>query len=49
MTYLEVLTDICSRVADPDLDSYKERAKDHFLRAIAMKINAGEYTEYDIA
>ena len=48
MTYLEVLTDICSRVADPELDSYKERAKDHFLRAIAMKINAGEYTENDI-
>ena len=49
MTYLEVLTDICSRVADPGLDSYKERAKDHFLRAIAMKINAGEYQETDIA
>ena len=48
MTYLEVLTDICSRVADPELDSYKERAKDHFLRAIAMKINAKEYTENDI-
>jgi len=49
MTYLEVLTDICSRVADPDLDTYKERAKDHFLRAIAMLINEGKYTEYDIA
>ena len=49
MTYLEVLTDICSRVADPYLDSYKERAKDHFLRAIAMLINEGKYTERDIA
>jgi len=49
MTYLEILTDICSRVADPDLDTYKERAKDHFLRAIAMLINEGKYTESDIA
>lgn len=39
MTYLEVLTDIGSRVGDPDLDTYKERAKDHFLRAIANKLN----------
>ena len=49
MTYLEVLTDICSQVADPELDTYKERAKDHFLRAIAMLINEGKYTERDIA
>ncbi|NHZ85645.1 MAG: hypothetical protein GWP19_07170 [Planctomycetia bacterium] len=39
MTYLEILTDICSQVADPDLDTYKERAKDHFLRAISGKVN----------
>ena len=39
MTYLEVLTDICSQVADPDLDTYKDRAKDHFLRAISGKVN----------
>ena len=39
MTYLEVLTDICSQVADPELDTYKERAKDHFLRAISNKVN----------
>ncbi len=39
MNYLEVLTDICSQVADPELDTYKERAKDHFLRAISNKIN----------
>ena len=39
MTYLEVLTDICSQVADPELDTYKERAKDHFMRSISNKIN----------
>ena len=39
MTWLEVLTDICSRVADPQLDSYKERAKDHFLRAVTTTVN----------
>lgn len=49
MTYLEILTDIASRVGDPDLDTYKERAKDHFLRAIAKQINEGNYTENDIA
>lgn len=49
MTYLEILTDICSRVADPELDTYKERAKDHFLRAIAMLINEDKYTENDIS
>ena len=48
MTWLEVLTDICSRVADPQLDSYKERAKDHFLRAIVSMILANEFTENDI-
>ncbi len=48
MTYLEVLTDICSRVADPELDSYKERAKDHFLRAIMTIVEANAYTENDI-
>ena len=49
MTYLEVVTDICSRVNDPELDAHKERAKDHFLRAIATKINNNEFTENDIA
>ncbi len=48
MTYLEVLTDICSRAADPELDSYKERAKDHFTRAIATLITSGQYTENEI-
>ncbi|NHZ84286.1 MAG: hypothetical protein GWP19_00205 [Planctomycetia bacterium] len=48
MTYLEVLTDICSQVADPDLDTYKDRAKDHFLRAISMLINENKYSERDI-
>ena len=51
MTYLEVLTDICSRVADPDLDSYKERAKDHFFRAVTTKVNewvdAKDYREVE--
>lgn len=48
MTYLEVLTDICSRVADPELDTYKDRAKDHFLRALASMITSGNFTENDI-
>ena len=48
MTYLEVLKDIGAQVADPELDTYKERAKDHFLRAIAKQINEGNYTENDI-
>lgn len=48
MTYLEVLTDICSQVADPQLDTYKERAKDHFLRALATMVKNGDYTENDL-
>ena len=48
MTYLQILTDICSRVGDVYLDRYKERAKDHFLRAIVYMIKAGEYTDNDI-
>lgn len=35
MTLLEILTDICSRVGDVYLDRYKERAKDHFQRAVS--------------
>ena len=49
MTYLEVLKDIGAQVADPELDTYKERAKDHFLRAIAKQIIEGKYTENDIS
>ena len=48
MTYLEVLTDICSQVADPELDAYKDRAKDHFLRALAGMVTAGEFTDIDL-
>ena len=48
MNYLEVLTDICSQVADPDLDTYKERAKDHFLRALAEMITNDQFTNNDI-
>jgi len=48
MTYLEILTDICSRVGDVYLDRYKDRAKDHFHRALVKMIEAGEYTELDI-
>ena len=48
MTYLEILTDICSRVADPLLDTYKDRAKDHFNRALTNMIVAGEYIDSDI-
>lgn len=48
MEYLAVLQDIGAQVADPLLDSYKDRAKDHFLRAIANEINEDKYTENDI-
>lgn len=48
MTYLAILTDICSQVADPGLDSYKERAKDHFLRALAGMITNDQFSDNDI-
>ncbi len=48
MTYLEVLQDIGAQVADPELDTYKERAKDHFLRAIANEIVAENFRNSDI-
>ena len=48
MLYLAVLKDIGAQVADPELDSYKTRAKDHFLRALAGMVTAGEYTENDV-
>ena len=48
MLYLDVQTDIASRVGDSDLDTYKQSTKDHFLRAIAKKINEGNYNENDI-
>ncbi len=48
MIYLDVLKDIGAQVADPELDSYKKRAKDHFLRALAGMVTAGDYTENDV-
>jgi len=41
MLYYDVLVDICSQIGDPDMDLYKERAKDHFVRAISELIKAG--------
>ena len=46
-TYLEALTDIGSQVNDPDLETYKERAKAHFIRAINTLIESGKYSEND--
>ncbi len=48
MTYLDILTDICSQVADPELDTFKDRAKDHFDRALTSMIVSGEYVDADI-
>jgi hypothetical protein len=46
-TYLEALTDIGSMVNDPSLETYKDRAKDHFIRAINTLIKSGSYSEND--
>ena len=46
-TYLEALTDISSQVNDPDLETYKDRAKAHFIRAINSLIESGNYSEND--
>ncbi len=48
MIYLDVLKDIGAQVADPELDSYKERAKDHFLRALVTMVTTGDFTENDV-
>ena len=48
MTYLDVLTDIGAIANDPNLDSLKDRAKDHFMRAVSAVISSGEYSESDI-
>ncbi|MEE9573221.1 MAG: hypothetical protein V3W20_09250 [Candidatus Neomarinimicrobiota bacterium] len=47
-TYLSVQEDIGSRVGDPELDTYKQRTKDHFLRAIATLIREGKFDKQDI-
>ena len=48
MLYLDVLQDICAQLNDPDMVSLKERAKDHFVRALSYLINEGNFTESDI-
>ncbi|MAE81517.1 MAG: hypothetical protein CMB80_02185 [Flammeovirgaceae bacterium] len=49
MRYFDVLTDICAQLNDPDMISLKDRAKDHFLRALAHLVNEGQFTESDIS
>lgn len=49
MTYLEVLTDIGSMMNDPNLNTYKDRAKDHFVRALSTLIMEGQYQPSDIS
>ena len=48
MLYFDVLQDICAQLNDPDMVSLKERAKEHFARALSHLINEGHYTESDI-
>ncbi len=49
MNYLAVLEDIGARINDPDLGTYKDRIKAHFLGAINAAIKSGEYSESDYA
>ena len=48
MYYYDILVDICSQIGDPSMDNYKERAKDHFIRAIFTLINSKEFSPEDI-
>lgn len=47
MNYLEALQDIGAMVNDPDLETYKDRAKSHFIRAINAAVKSGEFSEND--
>ena len=48
MLYSTVITEICSQLGDPDKDTYEDRAKLHFGRAVSYFINAGEYGNNDL-
>ncbi|MDD5062966.1 MAG: hypothetical protein PHC43_00900 [Candidatus Marinimicrobia bacterium] len=47
-TYLTAITNICSQVGDPNLDTYKARAQAHFIRAIHTLINQDNFNQEDI-
>jgi hypothetical protein len=34
MQFIDILQDICAQVGDPNMESLKARAKDHFFRAV---------------
>jgi hypothetical protein len=43
MQFVDVLKDICAQVGDPNMESLKARAKDHFFRAVtALQDGASE-------
>lgn len=48
MLYSTVITQICTQLADPDGNTYSDRAKYHFERAIAQLLNEGAYTFDDL-
>tara|TARA_Y100000310_G_C20625356_1_gene785552 strand:- start:598 stop:1251 length:654 start_codon:yes stop_codon:yes gene_type:complete len=43
MTYNEVVSEICTRVNDPDKDTYEDRAKELFFDGISTILRGGEY------
>jgi len=48
MTFDEITTEICSRVNDPDQDTYGDRAEQLIHEAISALAKSGEYTKDDI-
>lgn len=48
MLYSTIITEICSQLGDPDKDTYEDRAKLHFGRAVSYFIDAGEYGDNDL-
>jgi len=49
VNYLEALEDIGGMVNDPDLTTYKDRVKLHFIRGLNTLIKSGEFGESDFA
>jgi len=48
MIYNDILTQICAQLGDPNMDTYGNRAKYHFERAIASLISEGNYSLDDL-
>jgi len=48
MTFSEVVTEICSRVSDPEKDTYGDRATSLFYAGISALVSGGEWTVEDI-